>query len=114
MALKFPRRNPELLYFPTLHIHAQTVQPAADFGHVLYCQPEPGWDHFIHLRNWSWSLQPAQENLDLSKAQELIDPRAHCFRYPLAGRRQNRDTWVAINATYPTKMPCSTRPTRMI
>jgi len=101
MAFKFPRRNPGLLYFPTLHIHDRTLHSAADFDHVLYCQPEPGWDHFVHLRNWGWSSHPAREHLDLARAQGLIDPSEHCFRFSLTGHRQNKDTWVAINSTYP-------------
>src|SRR5712691_669648 len=36
MAFEFPRRQPELLYFPTLHVHDRTVHPGADYDHVLY------------------------------------------------------------------------------
>jgi hypothetical protein len=44
-------------------VHDGAVHPGADFDHVLYCQPEPGWDHAVHLRNWSWSRGPASRFL---------------------------------------------------
>ena len=105
MAFEFPRRRRELLYFPTLHVHDGTVHPGADFDHVLYCQPEPGWDHAVHLRNWSRSRREASSYIDVSKARGLVDPTQHLFRLPLAGRRQNKDTWVSVNSTYPERVP---------
>jgi hypothetical protein len=100
MAFEFPRRQPELLYFPTLHVHDGTVHPAADFDHVLYCQPEPGWDHAVHLQGWSRSPLVADRHVDISRAQGIVDPGEHLFRRELAGRRQNRDIWVSADSTY--------------
>ena len=37
MAFTFPRRNPELLYYPTVHVHDKEVHPHATFDHMLYC-----------------------------------------------------------------------------
>jgi hypothetical protein len=102
MAFEFPRRQPGLLYFPTVHVHDRTVHPGADFDHVLYCQAEPGWDHTV-LEYWDESHGPAVNHLDVSKTRGLIDPEARLFRLQLVGHRQNKDTWVSVTgaATYP-------------
>ena len=105
MAFEFPRRQPELLYFPTLHVHDRIVHPGADFDHVLCCQPEPGWDDAVHLRNWSRSQYKANRYIDVSNVQGLVNPVEHLFRRQFAGRRQNKDTWVSVNSTYPEPVP---------
>ena len=46
MAFEFPRRDLDLLYFPTLHVHDRKVHADADFDHVLYCQPGPRMDEY--------------------------------------------------------------------
>jgi hypothetical protein len=101
MAFEFPRRHPELLDFPTVHIHDRTVHPAAYFDHMLYCQPEPDWDHAVHLRDWMRTHGPVRDHLDITRTEGLVDPAAHCFRFALAGRRENRDAWLSITPAYP-------------
>lgn len=47
MGFTYPRRDPDQLVFPTLHLHDGTVHAEADFDHVLYaqCAAAPaGWD----------------------------------------------------------------------
>jgi hypothetical protein len=105
MAFEFPRRQPELLYFPTLHVHDHKLHPAADFDHVLYCQPEPGWDHTVHLPNWKRSWNEANFFLDVSKTQDLVNPTERLFRLSLVGHRENKDTWVSIDSIYPELVP---------
>ena len=101
MALVFPRRDPRLLYFPTLHIHDEALHSHADFDHVLYAQLQPGWRHDAHLRNWQWSYGPAGQFMDVGRAEGLIDPTGSCFFLRLEGRRQNQDTWVNDTPQYP-------------
>lgn len=106
MAFQFPRRDPSLLYFPTLHVHDQTVHAAADFDHVLYCQPQPGWDRAVHLRDWDRSGFVADRYIAaVSMTRGLVDPAKRLYRLPLAGRRQNKDTWVSENSIYPELVP---------
>ena len=38
MALAFPTRSPEQVFFPTLHIHDGAYHPDAEFSHALFCQ----------------------------------------------------------------------------
>jgi hypothetical protein len=38
IAFEFPSREPEKLFFPTLHIHNGRVESKVKFDHILYCQ----------------------------------------------------------------------------
>jgi len=38
IALEFPRRNPDELFFPTVHVHDGHFEPRAKFHHLLFCQ----------------------------------------------------------------------------
>lgn len=49
MAFDFPRRNPNQIFFPTVHVHDGAVHKTAHFDHTLYAQlddaAEPnGWE----------------------------------------------------------------------
>ena len=42
MAIRFPRRDPATLFFPTVHVHDGQVRDRARFDHALYTQaPSP-------------------------------------------------------------------------
>ena len=99
MAFTFPRRNPELLYFPTVHVHDREVHPDAVFDHMLYCQPDAAMDDY--LLGWEQSRQGASEFIDVARAEGIIDPNQCCWRLPLEGRRQNRDTLVGKGGAHP-------------
>jgi hypothetical protein len=70
--------------------------------HTLYCQPEPGWDHRV-LERWTKNNRPAARYVAVSKTRGLLDPDTHLFRLRIRGHRQNVDTWVSVNATYPAE-----------
>lgn len=42
MAFRFPRRDPSMVFFPTVHIHDGAVHETATFAHELYLQHEGG------------------------------------------------------------------------
>jgi hypothetical protein len=48
MAFEFPRADKRVLFFPTVHIHDQTVPTMARFDHSLFCQfgevPAMSWE----------------------------------------------------------------------
>jgi hypothetical protein len=91
MAFSFPRRQPDRLFFPTVHIHDGKVHEKAHFDHVLYCQrgsiplAVPGWEE---------SPQLAGSFVDATKANGIIDASEHCYRKKLHGELPNRDTFV--------------------
>lgn len=100
MAFTFPRRNPELLYFPTLHVHDREVHPDAIFDHMLYCQPGVGMDDY--LQAWERSDRPASGFMTIANAEGVVDPDDYCWRRPLEGRLGNEDTMVGRGGSIPS------------
>jgi hypothetical protein len=98
MAFEFPRRNADLLYFPTLHVHDRAVHPDADFDHVLYCQVEDGSPEW--LAGWEKSFDRASQFVDVKRTQGVVADQL-CWRLPLEGRRQNQDTLVGRTSQIP-------------
>jgi hypothetical protein len=99
MALECPRRNPELLYFPTVHVHDRTIYDHATFDHMLYCQPDPKVDAF--LQGWEPSHGPARKFIDVARTESIVNPNGYCWRRPLSGRLENRDTLVGKGGVIP-------------
>jgi hypothetical protein len=90
MAFSFPRDDARRLFFPTVHIHDGEVHAKADFDHLLYCQRNRGES----FRLWTWRESPQLANnfVDITKSQTIIDPAQHCFRMELRGSLKNADT----------------------
>jgi hypothetical protein len=86
MAFEFPRRDPDRLFFPTLHIHGMAVYDKASFDHMLYCQrdaaPE-GWSTSLVVPD-SWHQW--QRNDDASKKPTAYDERVRIFTALMEGR----------------------------
>ena len=99
MALQFPRRNPELLYFPTVHVHDRTVHPNAMFDHMLYCQPDPGMKEYV--QDWENTDRPASTFMKISKTEGIVDGNQPCWRRPLSGRLENRDALIGKGGSVP-------------
>lgn len=93
MAFEFPRRDPRLLFFPTVHIHDGSVHPTAHFDHVLYCQSDPAIA--ADLPGWARSTGPARTFLYPEVypgfPASLVDLDAHCYRRAYSGEMPNRD-----------------------
>lgn len=95
MAFSFPRREPNRLFFPTVHIHDGKVHPKADFDHELYCQPHG--DEFPTFGvQWQESSSHAKSFMQVKRAKGLIEPDQHCYKRTLQGRLPNRDTVLMI------------------
>jgi hypothetical protein len=99
MAFEFPRRNPELLYFPTVHIHDRHVHPHASFDHMLYCQADAGME--AYLGGWDESSGPASTFMNTARTEGIVAPDGPCWRRPLKGRLKNRDTLVGKGGSVP-------------
>jgi hypothetical protein len=99
MAFEFPRRNPDLLYFPTVHVHDRKVHPDAMFDHMLYCQSDPAIEEY--LQDWEWSNRRASEFVDIGRAEGIVTPNHYCQRRPLAGRLENKDSLVGNGGSVP-------------
>ncbi len=99
MAFEFPRRDPGLLFFPTVHIHDRKVHPHADFNHMLYCQPGPETEG--SLEGWEESLGPAARFMAVERTEGIVLGDRPCRRIPLEGRLENRDTLVGKGDSVP-------------
>jgi hypothetical protein len=99
MAFEFPRRNPDLLYFPTLHVHDRQVHPRADFDHMLYCQPDPGMEEYLDL--WEGSEGAAARFMKIDRTEGIVVADRPCRRLALHGLLENRDAQVGKNGSIP-------------
>jgi hypothetical protein len=99
MAFEFPRRNPDLLYFPTVHIHDRKVHTRASFDHMLYCQPDPQTREY--LQGWQSSSGEASTFVDIRRTQGIIIPNQLCYRRPLVGSLENKDTLIGKEGSIP-------------
>ncbi len=95
MAFEFPRRNPDVLFFPTIHIHDGKVRFLAKFDHMLYCQIDP--NVLDYVGGWSHSDDNASAFMDLSRTEGLVDGKAPCWRRRLKDRLRNKDTSVGVH-----------------
>jgi len=92
MAFEFPRRKPERLFFPTVHIHDGKVHDTAMFDHLLFCQrSETETDPIL---KWEESTQPARFFMKVDKSQGLLDPDGHCYMRGIRGRQKNEDIFI--------------------
>jgi len=93
MAFKFPRRDPQSLFFPTVHVHdGHSVPPLADFDHELFFQSRmPVW----LKRNWFKSTSPAGTFMrQASLPEDLMDCEDSCFLIEIRGQHPNRDIYL--------------------
>ena len=99
MAFEFPQREPELLFFPTVHVHDGNVQANASFDHMLYCQLSP--DMYEHLAHWQGSRTVASAFIDIKRAGVVLNGDQPCWRRALNGWFTNTDTWVGPRGSMP-------------
>lgn len=87
LAVEFTMRTPNLLYFPTVHIHDGTVPQEAPFDHDLFCQARAGW-----LR----SYDVAGSFIDIERAQGVVDGGERVSRMTVQGLHPNSDIIVGL------------------
>jgi hypothetical protein len=92
MAFVFPRRDPDALFFPTLHVHDGKVHETAVFDHVLYLQHH---DDHVTLPGW-WSGMAAKGIVDVVKAKGLVAQTLRLRSRSLNGALKNADTFVPV------------------
>jgi len=90
MAFSFPRKDPERLFFPTVHVHDGNVDAIAPFDHRLYCQSVKS----LGGTYWHQSYKPAASFMEIERAQGIVDGDAHCYRLEIRGALKNEDTLV--------------------
>jgi hypothetical protein len=83
MAFRFATRDPERLFFPTVHVHDGEVHTDARFDHQLFWQGRPAGPQDVRS-----TREPH------GAAHGLLAVRQPVLRRDLRGMHPNRDTWV--------------------
>lgn len=82
MAFEFPMRDTHLLFFPTVHIHNNKVEPNAYFDHDLFCQAHVGWQR---------SYDNAQAFMNIPLTHGIVAPDKRVERLTVRGIHPNSD-----------------------
>jgi hypothetical protein len=89
MALNFPSRHPNKLFFPTVHIHDGEVHAKEHFDHELYCQiAQPG---LFAMLKWEESPGIASGVCKVDQSEGLLHADGHIYRRRLGGNLENKD-----------------------
>ncbi|MFN8597314.1 MAG: hypothetical protein U0559_14180 [Anaerolineae bacterium] len=93
MAFEFPRRDPNVLFFPTVHVHQGKVEKRAKFDHALYAQTAHralGWQI---SRTWDEEARPrlAGDFMQIDRCAGLIDAEQPVLFQSIKGVRTNTD-----------------------
>ena len=92
IALSFPTREPERLFFPTVHVHDGAVHARAHFDHTLYGQTRaevPGGERGTR------TVREIAPHMTVP----LIDADAPIVRLALHGELDNQDTWMPLSGS---------------
>lgn len=99
MALEFPRRFTDRLFFPTVHLHDGSVHDHDTFDHALFWQLDPKgkgtfWSDTPTHTHTLHTLETANSHVDIAAAKDLIDADSIVHRQDLHGLLPNQDHWV--------------------
>lgn len=92
MALEFPSRFADRLFFPTVHIHDGEVHEKETFDHNLYAQTTIRGGRA--LLNWEESKGNAVVFAKAGLSEGLIDATKHVYRLRLTGALKNEDQFL--------------------
>ena len=94
MALAFPTRASDRLFFPTVHVHDGRFHPTATFDHALYYQhprcTRPTTAPFGTFESDTVGWLPAR-----AAYEGLLEVDQPVIRRVLRARLANQDTWIA-------------------
>jgi hypothetical protein len=89
IAFEFPTRDPNWLFFPTVHIHNAQAPGDVYFDHDLFCQARVGW-----MR----SYDNAQAFMRIPAAQNIVAPDKRVERLTVRGMHPNSDIVLELTA----------------
>jgi hypothetical protein len=95
MALTFPTRAPDRLFFPTVHVHDGSFHSRARFDHALYFQTPRVRRQPDTVPIGSFEDSAVAWQLPGKDYAGLVEPAAPVLRRTLRGRLANDDTWIA-------------------
>jgi hypothetical protein len=100
MAFTFESREPDALFYPTVHVHDGTVPAHAAFDHTLYAQV--GDDALGRTLAWEASALPTERVAKIARTAGLVDGALPLRRQRYHTRLRNVDLWL--------RPPASARP----
>jgi hypothetical protein len=90
MAFTFPTREPDRLFFPTVHVHDGAFHPTAKFDHALYYQDPTRIEAGGRLGDDAVAGMKPRETYE-----GLLDVERPVLRRVLRARLPNEDTFIA-------------------
>ena len=99
IALEFPRRDKDRLFFPTVHVHDGELHGTADYDHHLYCQGGDALEPFVD--RWDRSQSGAVWFMKVLRAKGIVLPHKFCWRRQIVGTFANVDCWVGPGEKLP-------------
>jgi hypothetical protein len=96
MAMVLPRRDPQTLFFPTVHVHDTRVHEMAEFSHTLYCQNAQNLAFRLDPVTWDPSEVPLRAGGWGRKATNLVEIGSFAYRRHVLGKHPNRDIELHI------------------
>jgi hypothetical protein len=94
MAFRFVSRQPERLFFPTVHVHDGEVHPEASFDHLLY------WQGAVPRPPAAGGVPDERSPREpMFSANGLITSGKTVYRRSMRGIRPNEDTWIVPGAS---------------
>jgi hypothetical protein len=95
MAYQFETSNPRAIFYPTVHVHDESVPKRADFDHYLYTQGAKG------ASGWVQGEDPPGHHAHFFESEDpgggLVHPELPLLRNRLTGELPNVDTWLAVD-----------------
>lgn len=95
MALSFPTRAPDRLFFPTVHVHDGRFHRRARFDHALYYQTPRCVDAGRTMPFDAFEGDALGWAAPADDYEGLVIPKQAMLRRSLRGRRANEDVWIA-------------------
>jgi hypothetical protein len=95
MAMTFPTRAPDQLFFPTVHVHDGTFKPKAKFDHALYYQTARHTSVGEYVPYGSFEGDAVAWTLPNESFEGLLEPSFAMLRRKLRARLPNADVWIA-------------------
>ncbi len=89
MAFDFPRKNPDVVFFPTVHIHDGKVHKTARFDHALYAQ----FRQPLTMDKWRGSDHTPGAMMDIVRTQGVVTTD-RVYRLKMKEVHRNSDVLV--------------------
>ncbi len=95
MAMRFPTRAPEQLFFPTVHVHDGRFKQTAKFDHSLYYQTKRRTAVGEYIPSGAFENDEVAWMAPTDSYEGLVEANDAMLRRKLRKRLPNADTWIA-------------------